>query len=539
MKVYTDNDNQTINIVQSVASASTLISSVTSEVKKYLHSKFPKDFFKATYVDTSETLTEQKKNDKYNNLASKKPYPIMTITPEISLDDPIGGMDKSMHLSSPNLYLRKDLSRVQSKLLLDPDDEITLYYTADYITTNFNISIITNSFIRSTDLAFFLKSKFQEGFFQYLNERPIDMEIPKSFIKAIADIKGYDLNNDEDMDNLRLYLIAGSRGADSIKKRVNFGTGKVCFFSEKLSNLLVLFTDLDVPSSVVRDSQVEGDYTITFRLQVSTYLPNAFILQLSRNALCKCDETTVNELESDFNQQDEGFYTTAIRSNIGNKRDMIYFTDSYGNEQTGQLIYTEQFSKKLGQYESDVYLFQKMNPITKKVHKYAIDNGIDITSLFHIQAHNANGPISPVSNNILIDYDEFHVTFYDKTESNIVVVVYVNRLLFESILENIKNDRFYFNSGNLTTILSNIDGYSMEHVVKAFENSREMNSTDLNKSLRVHTIYGTGYVSLLDDFKEIVDKETGEISYRNFEDSYKICVGIENGEPIIKRLEIR
>ena len=34
MKVYTDNDNNTINIVQSVASASTLISSVTSEIQK-------------------------------------------------------------------------------------------------------------------------------------------------------------------------------------------------------------------------------------------------------------------------------------------------------------------------------------------------------------------------------------------------------------------------------------------------------------------------------------------------------------------------
>lgn len=534
MKVYTDNDNNTINIVQSVASASTLISSVTSEIREYLLSKFPKDFFKAVYVDTAETLSEQKKNDKYNNLASKKPYPILSITPEISLDDPIGGMDKSMHLSSPNLYLRKDLSRVNTKLLLDPDNEITLYHTSDYITTNFNITITTNSFIRSTDLAFFLKSKFQEGFFQYLNERQIDMEIPKSFIKAIADIKGYDIDNEDDMNNLRLYLIAGSRGADSIKKRINFGTGKVCFFSEKLSNLLVLFTDLDVPSSIVRDAQVEGEYTITFRLQVSTYLPNAFIMQLSKKALMKCSQETVNELDSDYNQQDSGFYTTKISTNINVKKDMIYFTDSYGNEQTGQLIYHEEFSKKIGEYEADFYLLPRMNPITKKVHQYAVDKGIDLMSLFHIDVFNRDGKVDPKNKTVIIDYDKFYISIYDKNDTNIVVAVYVNRLLFESIQKSIETDNFYFNSNILTSILTNIGGVSMENIVKSFSNNREIYSDDLDKSLRVHTIYGTGYISLLNE--QIPLDEL----YSNVEDSYKICVGYqEDGNPIIKRLEIR
>ena len=31
----------------------------------------------------------------------------------------------------------------------------------------------------------------------------------KSFIKAIADIKGYDIDSEDDMNNLRLYLNCG------------------------------------------------------------------------------------------------------------------------------------------------------------------------------------------------------------------------------------------------------------------------------------------------------------------------------------------
>jgi len=214
VRFYDNKDS--LNIVQSVASASTMISSVAVEVKNYILSKFPKGFFKHVYIDTAQTVSEQNRNEKYNVNANKIPYPSMTISPEISLDDPIGGMEKGQHLSSPNLYLRRDIETTYRKLVVDPDKKFSIYYTSDYVTTNFNFKLVTNSYIQNADLSFFLKSNFQKDFFQFLNHRGIQSEIPKTFIRAIADIYNWDLNKPEEMDELRLYLIGTSKQEDAI-----------------------------------------------------------------------------------------------------------------------------------------------------------------------------------------------------------------------------------------------------------------------------------------------------------------------------------
>jgi hypothetical protein len=55
MLIYNDTDS--LNIVQSIASASTLISSATVAAKNYIVSNFPNGFFKHIYVDSSEAIS--------------------------------------------------------------------------------------------------------------------------------------------------------------------------------------------------------------------------------------------------------------------------------------------------------------------------------------------------------------------------------------------------------------------------------------------------------------------------------------------------
>ena len=42
-----------------------------------------------------------------------------------------------------NLYLRKDIRRTYNKIIVDPSFQLGMYYTCDYITTNFNFKIVT------------------------------------------------------------------------------------------------------------------------------------------------------------------------------------------------------------------------------------------------------------------------------------------------------------------------------------------------------------------------------------------------------------
>jgi hypothetical protein len=267
MIIYKDDND--IRLVQSVASASTLISSLTGEIREYILSKFPKNFFKSIYIDTAETIQAQNRNDKYNRGLNKLPYPTMGITPEISIDSPIEGMEKSPHLSSPNLFLRKDLKSFYKRILLDTEKKYSVYYTSDYITTNYNFRITTNKYIQNADLTYFMKSNFQQGFFQFLNDKYINTEIPKTYIKLISDIMGYNLDDSDDMTEMELYMIATGTHEDIVRKKINLMTGKTGFFVNEKSNLLTLFTDMEAPGSIIRDGMSEGEYTINFRIQVS------------------------------------------------------------------------------------------------------------------------------------------------------------------------------------------------------------------------------------------------------------------------------
>lgn len=523
MKVYSDESN--VNILQSIASASTLVGSLANIAREYIVSKFSPGYFKHIYIDTSETVVQQNRNAAHNSLANKIPYPSMGISPEISLDDPIGGMEKSMHLSSPNLYLRRDAIREYRKLVVDPDEKFSILYTGDYITTNFNFKIITNTFMQNADVAFWLKSKFQLNFFQYLNNQHLQTEIPKSFIKFIADIKGWNPDNPDDMDALRLYLIGTGKRPTIIEKRKSLSTGRECFFIDDKSNLLVLFTDLDCPPSVNRDSQVEGEYIINFRLQVSTYLTNAFILSLNRSAFRKLSQETVDELGTDSNQFEDGM-TSAITISLGeslSQKDTIYFNDTHGDEHIGHLIYENKYMYKINEEIPALYLLDELPDELIKIHSYAKNKlKLDTSSLITVRLYNRMGKMSTGRYNL--DTDDLILHFSENMKDDFAVRVYVNRLLYESIRKAILLDKDYFSAGFLTTMMTNIAGDNLNIIVKKFENKRDFSSIDDSKSLRIRTAYGIGYISLLDDADT---------------DGYKICIGTDkDGTPIIKKFEL-
>lgn len=558
MKVYVDNNTDNINIVQSVTSASTMISSLASEAKQYILSKFPKNFFRYIYIDTSETVIQQNRNDLYNPNANKIPYPSMAITPEISLDDPIAGMEKGLHLSSPNLYLRRDLNRTYNKIVVDPKDNFAIYYTSDYITTNFNFKVVTNSFIQNADISFFLKSKFQKDFFQFLNGRSIQSEIPKTFIKMIADLKNWNLNDPDEMDELRLYLIGTSKTPDAVQKRINLGTGKQCFFINERQNLLTLFRDLDCPASINREQQAEGDYTVTFTLQISCWIPNAYIMTIRKETLQRLNEEIIDAAENGEDELENGFYSTTVMTNeTFGKKNVIEFTDSAGENQIGHLIAKEVFMYETNKSIPEIHIMDYMQDEFKSIYSYGLNRlHLNMSSLINIVIYSrddryeikkdekgksildAEGKEILVKKSKLNNIDDFKISYgnedinkcltvtindpnYDK---DIAVGIYLNRLLYETIKKALLSDKNYINDNYIASVLVSIAGQKQKVKVKGFINNRDHFSADINKSLRVKTAFGIGYISLLNDDEK---------------DGYKICLGNDkNGKVIIKKFEI-
>jgi hypothetical protein len=522
MIIYTDDND--IRLVQTVASASTLISSLTGEIREYILSRFPKDFFKSIYIDTAETIQAQNRNDKYNRSLNKLPYPTMGITPEITIDSPIEGMEKSPHLSSPNLYLRKDMKSFYKRILLDPQRKYSLYYTSDYVTINYNFKITTNKFVQNADLVMFLKSRFQQGFFQFLNGKYINTEIPKTYIKIISDIMGYNLDDTEDMIDMELYLMATGTQDDIVKRKINLMTGKTGFFVNEKSNLLTLFTDLEAPGSIIRDSMSEGEYTISFRVQVSAWLPNSFILSMDKSKFLELDRGMIESaLNNKASEQDEGFYSLSISDVLLNRKESANFQMSDGSSAIFQEIHHMVFTYDISTIMSVVDLTDYMKEDLKQIHAYMLSKNMLISDLMRVTMFNRGGELT--QDDVVIDYDNLLVTIKLQSAQDVSLSIYVNRLLFEAIKKAMASDEFFFNRNALSTIKVKLGDKVLRVPVYSFENEREMYSTEISKMLRVNTIYGVGYIGLEPDNPD------------NESDAYKICLGYDGEQPIIRRLK--
>jgi hypothetical protein len=522
MIIYTDDND--IRLVQTIASASTLISSLTGEIREYILSRFPKDFFKSIYVDTAETIQAQNRNDKYNRGLNKLPFPTMGITPEITIDSPIEGMEKSPHLSSPNLYLRKDMKSFYKRILLDPQRKYALYYTSDYVTVNYNFKITTNKFIQNADLVMFMKSRFQQGFFQFLNDKYINTEIPKTYIKIISDIMGFNLDDSDDMTEMELYLMATGTQEDIVKKKINLMTGKTSFFVNEKSNLLTLFADLDAPGSIIRDSMSEGEYTISFRVQVSTWLPNSFIFSIDKSKFLELDRSMIeSSLDNRSSEQDEGFYSLSISDVLLNRKESANFEMSDGTSAVFQEVHHMVFTYDVSTIMSVIDLTDYMKEDLKQIHAYMLSKNMNISELMRVTMYNRTGQLT--NSDVLIDYDNLLVTIKLQSAQDVSLSIYVNRLLFEAIKKAIANDEFFFNRNALATIKVKLGDKVLRVPVYSFENERDFYSTEISKMLRVNTIYGIGYIGLEEDNPE------------DESDAYKICLGYNGEQPIIRRLK--
>ncbi len=345
MKFYTDEDK--VTLVQTITSANTFVSSITGIIKNYILKTFPKGYFKYIYTDTSETYQEHNKTDLYNKSLHKITYPSLTVTPQLSLDNPVGGM-KSILMSSPNFWLPRDLNRQFPTLLEDPtgENKYKIYFSSDYTTMNIRFKIVTDSFIQATEIGYFLKSRFNdENTFKYLSNQLLQVEMPKSFVKAIAVIENKFVNNedgteqetsitnDEDLKWLDLWLAQVGRRAKPILRKKSLNTSKFGYFYHEKENLLVLFTDLDMPEGVIRDNSVNGEYEITFRVQVSAWWPNAFMMVIPKNnyqTISRVFDHGTNDSNDPF------FYSLSIGAPVAlDRKNSIVYQDDNENTLVG------------------------------------------------------------------------------------------------------------------------------------------------------------------------------------------------------------
>ena len=567
-KVYLQ-DNQ-IKLVQSIASASTIISTLCGEVKQFIIKKFPPNYFRHIHLDTGTASHLINVNRNYNQKLHKIPYPNLSIETSLSIDSPINGTETDVNHAVPNMYMRRDLNSYYQKILFDPNEKFAMYYTTQFITCNFNFKINVNSFIQMTDLVYFLKEELHLGIFQYLNSRPIMTEIPKTFISIISTLLGYDLNDPDHLDDLSLYLIRTSRKNDGIRRKINNATGKICFMLNDLTDLITVVDDLDAPGGISRDGQVEGEYTIGFRVQVTAPVANQFILSIDKDKFKKIadDVTLTDEI---FNSKEDNVNTQVMTTSIIEARTVVdketieFFdanqlsrpSDERGDPHIGVKLFKEVFSLPGNSKSFHLNLKEMLKDQLLNTHAYMIAKHLEPTSLLYFRVFDVNGERTDCS----IDYNRLELDL-EGIDSDVVVIGYADRAVYEAIETARETDKEYFNDNFLWSLrlkVPSAEGKLVDKyaVVKRFVDENEEYSTDVNKCLRVSTPYGIGYVYLVheddpqasnvkicvgedkflhkvplyDENGKLMHDENGEILYETEKDADGNVITDENGNP--------
>ena len=547
MKFFNDNNNKIM--VQPITSSTTFLSSLTGVIKKRVIGMFKKDYFKHIYIDTEETFQEHNKSRLMNKHLAKIEYPSMTISPQISLDQPVGDMNTPL-ATDPNFIVPRNYRYYYPTLLEDPNGKYGIYFATRYRTFNLKFTIITDSFDQSTEIGYYLDSRFNDNTFKFMSNQIIQCEVPKTFVNAIAQVEGLftsdvdDKNtNQDDLNKLDMMLAQMGRRYSAIVRKRSMTDNKVGYFFEEKKNLLTLWTDLDMPEGIIRDTNVNGEYEITFRVQVSCYWPSAYIMSINADAY-----KTITRL-SGRDETDSRYLSFNVGSPIVlDRKDTIYFEDSDGDQNVGLCILHETLNFSAsdeGIHEFNVaeYVWSAStgSEIMKKVHAYCLDTNVNPDKLFYIIARSASGNTEYVGK---VDYETFDVEFFDGknkiyVDSDIVLDIFVNRALLDSLANEMSTHPFYSKKTamcymDITVAEPYIDQYNMtsyKGVIKKlrvylFENDAEMETTDINKSVRVMTPYGIGYIGLVGEG----DKLASDV---------KICLGKNKyGNDIIRCFEI-
>lgn len=541
MKFYSSDDD--VVLLQDIASANNVISSVVGHIKDLVITAFPENFIKFVHIDTAEPYLNQKQNDLYNTQANKIRYPSMAVSYEVSMDNPVD-VKSLFPQSGTNVMMWKDLRSRYECISHDPEGRYGIYVTYDMATINVGFSIATNKFAQATNIAYWLRSRFSDGLFKYYMGRDIDIEMPKTFVKLIGSMLGYfgnnvsDAVNAEDMRKLELFLGSTVSTDRRITLKKDLQTGKDSFFFGNNDNLMVLFTDFNAPSQPIRDNESETEMTIDFKIQTSFHIPNSYMLSMNKKTFVPLmsNEQLATEVKSNGEEYGNGFYHLSVGSPIKlDFKETRYFLDSDGNKKldsdgneiVGLNIVHQAYTYDASKTVTELDLSEILKPALLKVHSFALSQNIDISELLYAEIYTR----SESSNAASIDYDTLIATFPSALDSDFVINVWLNRNMFDLLSAAMKSDSFFSAKNAKATIdVKYVDdsGSVASKAVRvySFKSEDEMYSPSLMKSLRVRTVYGIGYIGLVYE---------GDPNASPF----KVCIGYDRySNPIIRCFEL-
>jgi len=261
-------------------SITSIMSNVTAFAKKFILYYFPEEYFKDIYIVTSSASNEQALYDDNEEIPIKN-YPLLSITPTYNQNyDDVSGGPFPMWRRGYYQGFKNDWTRYgYKKIFLNDIDQISISAIPNRVKFTFNFKIRLDSHLKKIDVCHMLRQKFNEGDKFYYNNVTMETQIPNVIAKAIANIKNYDLTDNDDVISFLEYLRTYSSG--SLSQKIYTGSGLRSFVYTYLANILVSVQsapDTD-GGNVERNNMAEGKPSVEFSLDMELWIPNNYVFE--------------------------------------------------------------------------------------------------------------------------------------------------------------------------------------------------------------------------------------------------------------------
>lgn len=410
-----------ISVCRANTGIGNVIGNATAIVRDFVKSLFPDGYFSDEYIDTSMSQIELKKST-----IVKKKKPCLVIRPKITLGED-SFFQRLPDWMSTNMFLYTNLDSSYSPVLKDSKNNIYIYTAPDRITMKFDIDIVTDTKIEQLNTAFFLKGSVLHKSYFYLKNARLETEVPKYYIKQLADILGYNLGVEEERIQFSDYLNSNSQSF--ITEKIKLSSGNSTYFYTYGCNMLCLFEDYpDIDEGEVNE-MISSNFRISESLSVEFWTPLNYIMEIGK----KFNKLKVNNKE----------FLNAFNEKVTLNCTLKF---SVPEEKYGKTYY-----KKLSFLTDDdpekdeldlTYIFGYNHNL---IYNYCIAKNYDMTNLFHIDVY---------YNNSLLDVDFIKINWSKKLLINFkpiindtyTLVLYENKPMINNIIKRLEeNHKLVYN----------------------------------------------------------------------------------------------
>lgn len=282
-------------------SFSSVLGNVTSLIKDYVHSVFPKGYINNVYVDTKDLSGDLEEED-----VIRKDKPILVIKPKFDYSADNGIMGRLPDWQHKNYFIFKQPGFHYIPVLGDVENDLYIYSIPERMKVSFDITVIFNTKMEAMNTAYYFRGSVLHKSYFYMNDVFLETEIPKSMILTIANKLGLDLNNNDDKRDLLEYL--NNYSMNKITRKTKTSSGIEQYFYKYKVNLLSMFPEYPEVDDGENVGQVSTGYRMTTSLDIEFTCPYNYILESGKTV--KIAE--LDEEESRYLLQDTFSINTTI-----------------------------------------------------------------------------------------------------------------------------------------------------------------------------------------------------------------------------------